>query len=347
MSAKQYDGHIYDKWEDGFSLVELMITLAVGSIIALAVFSSYSLQSKTFSTQRQVSKVQQDARGALYMMESDLLNGFRDPNMTGLYTMTDIRPYGSTIGGNWNNVQATAPFVMPPLAARVAGNSIYFASYPVLEFAALRQDTDGDGVGDTPMTIRYQIGDFNNDGRPDLMRRFVMGGIPPAFTVNNQVPALVAEGVVAVGYAFAFNLNPNGKYEITRTPPAVGGDPLGTVIWAVDSDGDNRLDTNIDITGDGLITLADDISGDGIINNLDNAAAALPAPVDIRNGNVVAVRIWILLQSETESPENTIDTNQYVVADRIIPPNPANLFNDRFKRRVKTVTVAFRNYRKS
>ncbi len=343
MFTKHSDYRAGDKDHYGFTLMELVITLAVGSIIAAAAFASYSLQSKTFTSQRQVSKVQQDARGALFMMESDLLNGLRDPNMTNRFTVTDIRPYGPVIGGNWDNPLGPSPFVMVPMAARIAGNSLYFNTYPILEFCALRWDQDGDGVGDSPMTIRYQVCDFNNDGRPDLGRRVQMGGIPPV--VFDQNVALVAEGVIAVGYAFAFNLNPTGRYEITRTAPIAGGDPLGNIIWAVDTDGDNRLDTNIDITGDGLITLVDDISGDGIINALDNAAATLPAPVDIRNA--VAVRIWILLQSEIESQDNAIDMNQYVVADRIIPPNPNNLFNDRFKRRVKTVTVAFRNYRKS
>lgn len=325
---------------DGFTLVELMITLAISSIIAICVYASYSVQSKSFSTQRQVSKIQQDMRGALYLMESDLLNACRDPNMTDRYRLTDIRWYGFIEGATLDSLQAPNPFiwVAPP-------NSIYFTSYPVLEFASLRRDADGDGIGDAPVTIRYQVYDFNNDGRPDFGRRTVNGVAPAA--VGN--PLLVAEGVVAVGYAFAFNNkdNPDGKYEISRTPPVAGGDPLGNIIWAVDGNGDNRLDTNIDITGDGEITLADDISGDGVIDAGDGAGAALAAPVTINR--VVAVRIWLLLQSERESPENVIDTNQYVVADRIIP-NPVanpNGFQDRFKRRVKTVTVALRNFRKS
>jgi prepilin-type N-terminal cleavage/methylation domain-containing protein len=326
-----------DKSASGFTLVELMITLVVGSIIAAGVFAAYSLQSKTFSTQSQVSRIQQDLRGAIYLMEFDLLNACRDPDLTNQFAITNVRSYDFNAGA-LDNVMGPAPFVPAP-----AGSSIYFASYPVLEFTSLRRDTDGDGVGDQPMTIRYQIFDFNNDGRPDLGRR-IANGIPPG-AVLPVTPDLVAEGVVAIGYAFAYNQNPNGKYEITRTPPVAGGDPLGNVIWAIDSNSDNRLDTNIDVTGDGQITLADDISGDGVINALDGGA--LPAPVPI--ANAVAVRFWLLVQSATQSPENVVDNNQYVVADRIVPSpitNP-NGFQDRFRRRVKTVTVALRNYRKS
>jgi type IV pilus assembly protein PilW len=325
-----------DRKEDGFTLVELMITLAVSTVIALSVFAAYSVQSKSFSTQRQIARIQQDLRGALYMMEHDLLNACRDPNMTNRFTFSDVRYYDFNIGSLANDL-GPSPFAMP-----AAGSGIYFASYPVLQFSSLSRDTDGDGEGDAPVTIRYQIYDFNNDGRPDL-GRFLVNGVPPA-AVFPATPTLVAEGVVAMGFAFAFNLNPDGKYEITRTAPMAGGDPLGNIIWAVDADGDNLLDTNIDVTGDGQITLADDISGDGIINALDNAAATLPAQVQV--SNAVAVRIWLLLESANQSPQNVIDTNQYVVADRIIPTN-ANGFQDRFKRRVKTVTVALRNYRKS
>jgi type IV pilus assembly protein PilW len=349
MSAKHSDYGCGGPHDSGFTLVELMITLAIGSIIAVGVFASYNLQSKTFTTQRQVSRMQQDMRGALYMMESDLLNGFRDPDFTGSYSMSDIRPYGY-LPGQINTVLATSAFVPPTAAERAAGNySIYSASYPVLEFTSLSFDADNDGVGDSTATIRYQIWDFNNDGRPDLGRRIVLGGTPPVNMTNSAIN-LVAEGVVAVGYAFAYNLFPNGEYQITRTPPMAVGDPLGNIIWAVDTNGDNQLDTNIDVNGDGQITRADDLSGDGYITAADGVMAPLPAPVDIRNGNVVAVRIWLLLQSARQSPENTLDTNFYVVADRVIPPPNylnGNGFEDRYKRRVKTITIAIRNFRKS
>lgn len=345
MFAKHPNQRLRGNHHDGFTLVELLITLAVSAIIAVCVFTTYSVQSKTFSTQRQVSKIQQDMRGALYLMESDLLNACRDPDMTNRYHLTDIRWYGYIDGATLDNVYLPAPFVYaaPP-------NSIYFDRYPVLEFASQRLDEEPagalDGIGDEPVTIRYQVYDFNNDGRPDLGRRIVnLAG--DGVIANTQI-TLVAEGVVAVGYAFAYNEkdNPNGKYEITRTTPAAGF-TLGNIIWAVDGNGDNRLDTNIDITGDGEITVADDISGDGVIDAGDNVNAKLPEPVDL--DKVVAVRIWLLLQSERESPENVIDTNKYVVADRIIPDPATNPdgFQDRFKRRVKTVTVAIRNYRKS
>jgi type IV pilus assembly protein PilW len=332
MSGKHTHFRIEGKNNQGFTIVEMMIAMVVASIVAICTFSAYSVQSKSYSKQREVAKIQQDIRGALYLMEFDLLNAGRDPDLTNRFGLTNpngIR-YFDYRTGNLDNDLGPTPFVMP-----AAPSAIYFDSFQVLEFSSLRRDTSipPDGIGDAAMTIRYQVYDFNNDGRLDLGRR-----------VDGANPDLVAEGVIAVAYAFAYNLNPNGDYRVSRTPPKAAGDPLGTVIWAADTDGDNRLDTNIDVDGDGLITVQDDMSGDGVIDVNDGADAQLANPVDIENA--VAVRIWLLLQSQRES--DTIDRNQYVVGNRIIPPPVANPngFEDRFVRRVQTVTVALRNYRK-
>ncbi len=314
------------KNDQGFTLVELMITMAITAVILLSVYAAYSIQSKSYSTQREVAKIQQDLRGALYMMEFDVLNAGRDPNLSNRYGLTDIRSYDYHTG-SLDNTMLPAAFVRP-----VEPSTICFASFPVLEFTSLRTDTNNDNIGDAQMTIRYQVYDFNNDGRLDLGRR-----------VNGGAPDLVAEGVVAVGYAFAYNPNPDGHYKMDRTAPAIPG-TLGNVIWAADTNGDSLLDTNIDGTGDGEITAADDTDGNGVIDSLD-LGGPLASSVDLRN--IVAVRIWLLLQSERPSPENVIDRNYYVVGNRIIPPPNQAPFNDRYQRRVETVTLALRNFKKS
>jgi prepilin-type N-terminal cleavage/methylation domain-containing protein len=323
----------YVKANQGFTLVELMITLVVSSIIGICAFAAYSTQSKSFTTQREIARIQQDLRGAMYLMGTDLFNAGRDPNLSNQYGITDTRYYGfSAI----DNVMAISAFTLP-----VPPATNCYTSYPVIEFSSLRFDNDSDGIGDTRMDIRYQVYDFNNDGRLDLGRRIRIDPIP---VLGN--PELIAEGVVAIGFAFAYNPNPNGKYRMARSPA------LNSVIWAIDSDGDGRLDMNIDWNGDGEITTDDDTDGNGVITNLDGDTS-LPPPDPahpiVTIGDAVAVRIWLLLQSERESPENMVDNNFYGVGNRIIPP-PANFnngFNDRFKRRLETVTVALRNFHKS
>jgi len=326
----------------GFSLLELMIVLVISSIIIMGTYAAYSVQSKSYSTQREISKIQQDLRGALYMMEFDVLNAGRDPSLSNRYGITDIRYYDYQAGA-LDNVMASTPFVLPA----AANSPIYFGSFPVIEFTSLRRDTNGDRIGDAPVTIRYQVYDFDNDGRLDFGRRQTFGmTLAPEL---NSPPVLVAEGVVAVGYAFAYNPAPSGKYEMARTAPPMAlptGEliEVGNVIWAVDSNGDGRLDTNIDTDGDGDITVADDTDDSGVIDAAD-MGPGMPASVDTRN--VVAVKVWLMLQSKQPTPENTIDRKRYVVGNRVIPPETQPFFNDHFKRRVETVTLSLRNYKKS
>lgn len=336
-----------NNWKtSGFTLIELMIVLAISIIISLGAYAAYSLQSRSYTTQREVSRVQQDLRGALYLIESDLLNACRDPYQSGRYRITNTGYYDYRTGA-LDNPMLPAAFAMP-----AAPSTAYFQSYPVLEFTSLIIDDDLDLIPNAARTVRYQIYDFGNDGRLDLCRRANAGMVLQAEDPAKATDILVAEGVVAIGFAFAYNPTPDGRYILARTPPAVGAPAgtLGNVIWAIDTNGDGVLDTNIDRTGDGDITLDDDTDDNGIIDNLDMAiggAVALPGRAELKN--IAAVRVWLLVQSDREGLENPIDRNHYVVGNRIIPPgkNAATAFNDRFVRRVETVTIALRNYRKT
>lgn len=56
----------------GFTLVELMITLAMSAIIVSAVYSAYIIQQKTYYTQGQVVEMQQNIRAGLELMSSEI-----------------------------------------------------------------------------------------------------------------------------------------------------------------------------------------------------------------------------------------------------------------------------------
>ncbi len=56
----------------GFTLVELMITLAMSGIIIAAVYSVYSMQQRAYGRQNQVMEVQQKLRAVLYMMGQEI-----------------------------------------------------------------------------------------------------------------------------------------------------------------------------------------------------------------------------------------------------------------------------------
>ncbi len=76
----------------GFTLVELMITLAMSGIIVAAVYSAYSVQQRAYGKQEQIITIQDTLRVALYSMEHELRMAGFDPNMkedTGFDTVSE------------------------------------------------------------------------------------------------------------------------------------------------------------------------------------------------------------------------------------------------------------------
>ncbi|MDI6776857.1 MAG: prepilin-type N-terminal cleavage/methylation domain-containing protein [Syntrophales bacterium] len=56
----------------GFSLVELLIAMAVGLVVLGAMYSVFTIQNKTFGNQEEVVEMQQNARAAMDMMTREI-----------------------------------------------------------------------------------------------------------------------------------------------------------------------------------------------------------------------------------------------------------------------------------
>lgn len=68
------------RWNSkGFTLVELMITLAMSGIIVAAIYAAYIIQQKTYYTQDKVVEMQQNIRAAMEMMMGDIRMATYDP----------------------------------------------------------------------------------------------------------------------------------------------------------------------------------------------------------------------------------------------------------------------------
>ena len=63
----------------GFTLVELLISMAVAGIVMAAIYSSYYSQQKAYVTQEQVAAMQQNLRAAMYHLERDIRMAGYDP----------------------------------------------------------------------------------------------------------------------------------------------------------------------------------------------------------------------------------------------------------------------------
>jgi hypothetical protein len=166
----------------------------------------------------------------------------------------------------------------------------------------------------------YFLYDVDNDGSVDLVRD--TGAGPPY--------QLVAEGIEAIGFAYAYDADSDGVLD--NSNPL---DPTsGFILWAVDSDNDNFLDQTLDANNDGIIDLVDDINNNTILD--DGPKLLTPVPVD----RIRAVRVWLQCRS-TRTAHKVVSDNTLapiVIGDRIITPP-----NDNVRRRTVEMSIICRN----
>ena len=237
--------------QKGFTLVELLVALAIAGIVATAMVNTFASQSITNAEQEQIVDMQQDLRAGFDLLAREI-------------RMAAFNP------------------------ARAAGIGWVTAEASQITFS---MDLNGNGsvVGDVDEYVSYAVS--NIAGISSLGRK----GSPGAINFG-----AVAENIVALGFAYAFDTNDDGALETDA----------GQVIWAVPNGG-NWFD--LDVNDDGLIDATDDTDGDGTITGTDTGIAA--DVVDIR-----AVRIWVLAKTESTS-RGQLDSRSYVVGNQVVTPN--------------------------
>ncbi|MFH2013085.1 MAG: prepilin-type N-terminal cleavage/methylation domain-containing protein [Pseudomonadota bacterium] len=115
--------------EKGFTLIELMIALALAGILMVSIYNLYISQSTTYTVQAQVSDMQQNARVAMDIVSRHLrMAGFGQPNWTTINGTSGIsyRGVNVTDGGTGNpDILTIVGCIDPPLgklrSAVVAG----------------------------------------------------------------------------------------------------------------------------------------------------------------------------------------------------------------------------------
>jgi prepilin-type N-terminal cleavage/methylation domain-containing protein len=215
----------------GFTLVELLITMAVSAVVLTGVISVFAHMQHSSAQQVATGTLQQNQRGALAIMERELRLIGMNRSQSGDFLVTDVRKYSIT---------------EPSSDAVPDANGS-----PVLR---MQVDLNNDGNLDADETITYSLFDRDNDGVPpwELSRSEVMPG-------NNAIstPVMVAEGVEAFGLAFAFDADNDGKID---RDTATAGEPI---FWGVDTDNDNALDSYIDANWN-LVAIGQNVSPDRI-----------------------------------------------------------------------------------
>ena len=94
---------IYSSKSRGFSLVELMVALALTSIILGIIYASYQAQLKSQMTQQQVVEMQQNARAAMFAIEREIRMAGYDPTDSGFPQITAAQTGSITFTMDINN----------------------------------------------------------------------------------------------------------------------------------------------------------------------------------------------------------------------------------------------------
>jgi type IV pilus assembly protein PilW len=73
----------YYKTQNGFSLIEIMIAMAISSIVITSMYEIFYSQQRSYTNQDQVAEMQQNLRAGLYLMTKDIRSAGFDPTRSG------------------------------------------------------------------------------------------------------------------------------------------------------------------------------------------------------------------------------------------------------------------------
>jgi len=302
----------------GFSLVELMIAMVVSGVVAVAAYTSYDIQHKSYAIQREAARMEANLRAAMFLLKNDIRNAGRSGEMTGKIGTNDIiaesRRYGACPGcASWsdtidsNGYQGITLWTARDMGAGGVLGTLLDGEADYTDPTAYRQ-------------IQYRLWDSDNDGRRELHR---FDSAAPAGSST-----LVADGIDNIGFAFAYDDDDDGTLD--RSAAAAGA---SAIIWAVDTDNTAGLDTNLDMDNSGSIEAADG-AGVGLVPQ-------------IRMQKIRAVRIWILARSHRSYP-GYVNQHTYKVGQVLFDPGAVAVANgdntDHFRYMELSSSVYLRNH---
>lgn len=267
-----------DRSSPGFTLVELLIAMVVSVIAIGGVFSVYTIQLRCHRDQEQVLTAQQNLRASLLIIEKELRMAGFDPLDTGQFGIVDIRRYDLVEKRHLN----------------LDGQPVFYYTL----------DENEDGELEPNRHQKRQI----NKEHPQLRISDFGGNGHVCLTWDNgSGHRPLSENIVSIGFAYAIDLDNDGYLDRWEN-----GDHI---IWAVDSDNDNLLDTHIDTNDDGLINEKDDRNNDLRIDGADGGQFQTPVSLE----SIRAIRIWLL--AKTARPVKLVQgRGPFILGDRIVPP---------------------------
>jgi len=202
----------------GYTLIELLIAMAVASILITMIFQIQGARQKAHAKQKQAVEMQQNIRAAISLMKREIRMAGYDP---------------AASDGLDNDLTAGIDD-----AGESAGSGIHIAGRSMIQFS---YDNNVSTSIDTEELVTYRFSgtdDATNDGIADA------GAASFGRRTGAGTGWPVAESIQAVGFAYAFDNNDDGNLD------TVDGTLNGEIIWAFDADQTGQLTKNLETGSD-------------------------------------------------------------------------------------------------
>lgn len=210
------------KSQNGFTVPEMLVALAISSLVMIMIITMYQGQTTSSSAQQEVLNMQQNLRLALYMMERDIMMaGYKAPGQN-----VNVGITGATA------TSITISYVDPVRVLDDVDNDLDGVVDEPGEKDGRDNDCDGEvDENNEVVTVTYRLYDSQGDGDLDLGRQEGCGAIQPVLLNVDQLeffyqPSAASPGSVGISI-LARSETPAKGYtdQLTYTPLS------GTTVW--------------------------------------------------------------------------------------------------------------------
>ncbi|MBV6423729.1 MAG: hypothetical protein NAOJABEB_01536 [Steroidobacteraceae bacterium] len=349
--------------QKGLSLIELLVALAIGSVLIVGAVYVYSQSRSTYRVNDTISRLQEDVRYVLSVIEPDV-------QLAGYYGFSNMPDDFKYISGGSTSTYTTASRMQAADAA-VAGLTSGFQAcgnnFAVNLIATVEGSNDSYGLAcaaagggalagtdrltvrhaaRTPLTVatggrlqllvsrlsptnQYVLSDGNLPTSPALEPNTVQVRdlVVRSFYISRNSVAPTRVGLPALRMKTLVNGGFAGPLADTQVMPGVEDLQVQFGIDTGDYDNDGAIDAGLDEDGNGIPD-----APRGIATRYVNADAV---PVGFQ---VVAVRIWVMMRSSDFQP-GFVDGRTYNYAGKSVTPNDGN------RRLLVSRTIQLRNSR--
>jgi type IV pilus assembly protein PilW len=212
--------------EKGFTIIELLVTLALTGIVMVAVYKSLSSQQKTYLAQDEVVAMQQDLRAVMEIMVKEIRMAGYDPTASKQFGFISLASPGSPGFGRYTSSDGIA------FCADRDNSPNGIVDSSDSEQVAFRLNVDQSGKALSPST------------HDNILRKYSTGAV-------RWQP--LAESIEAIGFAYAIDDDGNSQLDTMS----------GATIWAIDTNNppNGTLNLNLDTNHDGEVDARDNPAG--------------------------------------------------------------------------------------